>query len=274
MKIQIEAIRFNHRPNSLNSDALNLRRNGSEFISVPEWLRGQTFNAEDSIAAYPLRETTGQPVTIQATFTATSPQFEVRIRALDATGANVLGEVAERAVNFAFGMQSQFETFALANTLLASVGVGSHLVKWRWQARIPPSSNWVNIGETNHRIFTVIEEPKLPWRKDPFHPRQSSASLGGSLRVGVPVAWGIRLFVTTVKMAALVWLQTGFYWNCSDRPPSPLCRAWTALAIWLFPHLLEQWFCSCAATSQSPFVMSARSVSQSSTWATRLRWRT
>ena len=37
--IAIEAIKFNHDDNSATHDALNIRKNATQFVHVPEWRR-------------------------------------------------------------------------------------------------------------------------------------------------------------------------------------------------------------------------------------------
>jgi hypothetical protein len=168
MPIQIEEIRFNHTANSATADAVNVRRNGAEFGQFPEWVRSLNQNTNESTAVYLSRQSDLPPVTIQARFSSTAPEFNILVRALDDTGANVLGEVVEGSVSFAFSMQSSFATLALANTRLRNIGVGSHVVRWRWQARPSPAAQWSDIGETSHRIFTILAQPNEPWIRQPF----------------------------------------------------------------------------------------------------------
>src|SRR5512139_820452 len=66
--ITLESIAFNHDTTSAHRDALNIRRNATQTISVPEWRRGATVNAEDCLAAYALTPTRGQTLTVRATF--------------------------------------------------------------------------------------------------------------------------------------------------------------------------------------------------------------
>src|SRR5262245_30760643 len=82
--IQIEAIKFNHDTSAASHDAINLRRNASQWVNVPEWQRGVCVNPEDSPAAYATARTAGNTVTIQASFSCTDPAWtSAEIRALD-----------------------------------------------------------------------------------------------------------------------------------------------------------------------------------------------
>ena len=60
MDVIIDAIKFNHDPNSAANDAVNIRKNKTQFINVPEWVQGISTKAEDSLAAYAINETTGK----------------------------------------------------------------------------------------------------------------------------------------------------------------------------------------------------------------------
>ncbi|MGA9773129.1 MAG: hypothetical protein WBV94_29130 [Blastocatellia bacterium] len=168
MTIRLEAIKFNHNSSSFSSDALNLRKNGTQFIQVPEWQRGFTTTAEQSVAAYAIKETTGQPLTIRAKFSSSDPLFGFEVRALDVGSpeASVLGDVPRQTITLGFDTQTGFEPLTLRNPQLSSAGVGVHLVTWRWQARLP-GAEFTDIGESRHQIYTVLEAPKAPWAPSP-----------------------------------------------------------------------------------------------------------
>ena len=75
MAILLESITFNHDPDTARADAINLRRNATTFLSVPEWQRGQDVRPEDSVAAYAIEETRGNTLTILVSLTRTAPQL-------------------------------------------------------------------------------------------------------------------------------------------------------------------------------------------------------
>jgi hypothetical protein len=195
MSVRLEAIKFNHDPGSATADALNLRRNATDFVTVPEWRRGISVNPEDSPAAYAIQETLGQTLTIQAQLRATSPKVtSLWIRAVDPTyepapggggcmkllawlfkllvrllSGNVLGEVKRRKVNFPPGGLTGFETFQLKKVNLHRAGVGARTTTWRWQYRRKKHSGpWKDFETTQHRIYVVAEVPKAPWTQAPY----------------------------------------------------------------------------------------------------------
>jgi hypothetical protein len=71
--IAIEAIKFNHNHNSATHDALNIRKDASRFVHVPEWRRFISANPEDSPAAYAIAPTHGHTVTIEVSLITDDP---------------------------------------------------------------------------------------------------------------------------------------------------------------------------------------------------------
>lgn len=194
MKIVLEAIMFNHGDPA--TGALNIRRNETEFVTLPEWRQGISIKPEDSPAAYAIRETRGRQITIQAKFKCTDNQCQpVRVRAVDAkeslqarpgcglTGmilssvqpalfraaGAVLGTVKEKRVEFNASGESDFETFELQDVQLSSVGVSASTIKWRWQYSSATADDWIDFAITSHRIYTVLEVPKCPWEQTPHN---------------------------------------------------------------------------------------------------------
>lgn len=194
MNVLLEAIKFNHDPTSETTDALNIRRNETQFVTVPEWQRNISINPEDSPAAYALCETRGKNLTIKAKFKCTDPSIQaIEVRAIDAvinptlssglglsalalrilrlilrsSLGNVLGEVKERSVTLREG-ETDFETFELTNVRIWDVGVGVSDIRWRWQFRLSPTDAWTDFETTSHRIYTVLRVPTSPWQQEPY----------------------------------------------------------------------------------------------------------
>jgi hypothetical protein len=193
MAIQLEAIKFNHDPTSAASDALNIRRNGTTMVTVPEWRRGVSVSPEDSPAAYSIADTKGHTLTIQAQLraTGTGPR-EVEVRAVDpvidppgrdgcigwllrliaqilrALFGNVLGEVKAQWVSLPAVGASQFLTFELVSARLWNAGVGVRTTTWRWQYRSRRGGPWTDFATTTHRIYSVLSLPTAPWQQAPY----------------------------------------------------------------------------------------------------------
>jgi hypothetical protein len=85
MSIQLDSITFNHDPGSADTDGLSLRVNADRFLPVPEWQKGVSVRAADSMAAYALEETRGKTITILVKLTNTDPRLRAaEIRAVPA----------------------------------------------------------------------------------------------------------------------------------------------------------------------------------------------
>jgi hypothetical protein len=194
---RLQAIKLNHDPAGATIDALNVRRNKTTFVAVPEWRRGVSVLPQDSVAAYSLVDTRGHTLTIQARFSCPHPgrgTFEVR--ALDAAVdppppegcargclplwgllvsivrallGNVLGDVQAKHVACIDG-KTDWETFQLTNTRLDKAGIGVHDTTWRWQYRLRPSDAWTDFDTSTHRIYVVLDLPKAPWVQSPYDP--------------------------------------------------------------------------------------------------------
>lgn len=82
MELTLEAIQFNHNPAGSADSALNIRRNASTFLPVPEWRAGAR-TPEDSRVAYSIEDTTGQTIKIKAKFVRTLSNLSaVEVRAI------------------------------------------------------------------------------------------------------------------------------------------------------------------------------------------------
>jgi hypothetical protein len=189
MSVILKAIKFNHDSNALTHDAITIRRNKTETISVPEWIDGASVNAEDSLAAYAMQETSGQTITIQARFHLVNERASsFEIRAIDANKAprdqggcigwlikliyaiiqaffgNVLGDVKTRVTNFS-NNDSGFVSFDLLNPKIWTKGVGVYFTEWQWQYRRTRKQKWTNMQMSRHKIYVILEAPKSSWNQ-------------------------------------------------------------------------------------------------------------
>jgi len=193
MSVQLVAIKFNHDSATATHDALNLRKNGTLVVAVPEWQRGISVNPEDSPAAYAVGQVRGNTVTIHAKFRRSVPELvTAEIRALDATinppgdagclgiilrllhaifralFGNVLGEVQARQVTFGASGETAFEAFQLVHTKLDTAFVGIRTTTWRWQYRNGTNDPWHDFDTSTHRIYVLLDLPTAPWQQQPY----------------------------------------------------------------------------------------------------------
>lgn len=220
--LQLEAIMFNHESDAATNDALNIRKNASQWVTVPEWQHGISVNPEQSPAAYAIKPTQGQTLTIKASLSCTDPAVQtVQVRAVDnvvdppppggcigwlialiravlrALFGNVLGRVKVRTVTFVNG-QTGFVPFALVNTKLSSAAVGVHTTEWRWQYRLSKHHPWTDLEITRHRIYVVADTPTAPWQQVPYV--QSNTQLPWTDVLDYACQWGLG--ATTIDAAA------------------------------------------------------------------------
>lgn len=187
MSVHLQAIQFNHTDGSASHDALTIRRNKTQTVSVPEWVNGASILAEDSMAAYSIQDTSGNVITIKARLTS-EKYSRAEVRAIDpfvrpaeprgclqwiiwfltlllrAITGNVLGEVKAKWISFANG-DSGFADFELINHKIGVQGVGIYFTEWQWQYRLSRRQPWQNIERSKHKIYVVLEAPKAPWNQ-------------------------------------------------------------------------------------------------------------
>ena len=163
--LRLVAISFNHDNTSLSGDAMNIRKNFTQTVAVPEWTVGETLPA-DSPAAYAIKETQGRTITIKAKFTVSSnsvTQAQVRAR-----GGGVLGQLDPQTITLANGVSvPEFVSFELRDHLIGADGIQVEDITWEWEFRCCGGSKWEPLATTRHRIYVVLEEPKLPWKQQP-----------------------------------------------------------------------------------------------------------
>jgi hypothetical protein len=174
MTLRLEAIKFNHHPDASDTDALNIRKNATEMVPVPEWKRGVTTGADQSIAAYAISEVSNdpnKPATIEASFSRLDAGTgTVEVRATDSPGfpPNILGTAVSGPISFGAWGESGFVSLELQAPRLAEVGVGAYTVRWSWQYRLSPNDDWVDFATTDHTIYVVLKKPNLPWKLSPY----------------------------------------------------------------------------------------------------------
>ena len=159
--IAIEAIKFNHNDNSATHDALNIRKNVTQFVHVPEWRRFINVNPEDSPAAYAVGPTQGRTITIEVALVSDDPGISfIEIR--------VENHVKARPINFING-RSGFVTFELINPPVSHGRVGIWDLDWHWEYRLAPPHPWHYFDTTRHRIYVVLDVPEEPWQQTPYN---------------------------------------------------------------------------------------------------------
>jgi hypothetical protein len=171
-----EAIKLNTTPNALTPKTLNLRRNATTTIPIPEWTY-QMDEAWEAPVAYNLAAVGTGPVTIKAKLQAfeifadgTSQPWtgQAPIRAV---GGGILGDLDEVLVDFVDGVsQPEFIAFTASGHGLGNTGVrgvAMEDIAWTWQILRPGEVDFLDVGTSNHRVYTVYRKPREPWDNAP-----------------------------------------------------------------------------------------------------------
>ncbi|KYK31230.1 MAG: hypothetical protein AYK19_04105 [Theionarchaea archaeon DG-70-1] len=159
--IDIEAIKFNHDTSSLTSDAMNIRKNKNEDVEIPEWKKGEN-DPKDSPAAYAIKETENEQITIEAKFTIDPPT--IKQAKIKAEGGGILGKIEPTVVEFENGVSKpEYVSFELKNHTIGKNGIVRKDIEWRWKYICYCDIKWRDMRTTKHRIYVVLEEPPSPW---------------------------------------------------------------------------------------------------------------
>jgi hypothetical protein len=68
MPVTLVALWFNHKDDSADSDAMTIPRSLKTPVALPEWEATRCVRPEDSLAAYVIRETYGNQLTLRGKF--------------------------------------------------------------------------------------------------------------------------------------------------------------------------------------------------------------
>lgn len=230
--MEVTGILFNHDPDDTRGSALNIRRNFTSWVDLPEWQSGMTVHTQ-SPAAYAIDELDLENVTIFARFSA--PEFAgatVEIGAdrpdvpelpdasrdflewalfsypalhvywrynltllwtlLHELNTDVLGTVAPTRITIDASGDSGWVPLKLSNHRLATAGVGRHAIEWHWRVRAPNTLGWRTIQNTRHMIYTLLRTPTEPWRQSPYHPNNTQLPWTDALDYACEWATGAR----------------------------------------------------------------------------------
>lgn len=150
--ICLDSISFNHDITSNNADAMNIRKNHSEDVPVPEWVKAQ----ETHPAAYIKNKT----ITIKAVFSAAAGVTSAKIRA--AQYYSPLGDALQTTVSFSSGTSGAVSFQVSANTPNA---IQYFYQRWNWYCEDINGSGGpeVHLAYTKNKIYVALAQPQSPW---------------------------------------------------------------------------------------------------------------
>ena len=163
-EVEVAAIKFNHDTSACTTDAMNIRINYNTAIKIPEW---DNVNATPSSSvAYSIKDIGSNDITIKVKFTSKNKQLtKASIKAED---GGILGEIESTEVNFSGGISDpEYIEIKLKNQKISQNGVANKKIDWNWSFS-EDNNTWSPMGKTEHKIYVVLETPKLPWKQDGF----------------------------------------------------------------------------------------------------------
>lgn len=148
----LDSISFNHNTASNNSDAMNIRKNHTEDVPVPEWVK-----AEETFPAAYIKD---KSVTVKAVFSAASGVTGAKIRAVAEWG--YLGDVPQITVSFSGGTSGAV-SFQVSG--LTPNQVKYYTQRWKWYCEDVNNtgSAEVHLGDNKNRVYSVLAQPQSPW---------------------------------------------------------------------------------------------------------------
>jgi len=173
MGLEIYSIQFNHDTGNATSDAMTIRRNAAQTVTLPEWRNGVSVKASDSPAAYAIGAVGNNTIKIKARFIITTrkPAFptlpkppSIQIQAINPPKVfNPLGDVAPTTVTFNTKGDTGVVTMNVTGHLGSAVRVTN--TTWTWQYRLNAKQPWTTFATTQHRIYVLLQMPGLPWNQ-------------------------------------------------------------------------------------------------------------
>jgi hypothetical protein len=186
--IALDAIRFNLQT-VVASGPLNLRKNATDWIALPEWRRKGCVNVEDSLAVFAIASLVDDVIPVGAWFSNDDVAFrKADIRAVDnsfvppqakggrvasifqrvsAAGADSSIVLREQSVSFRDG-ETGIVRFELIDPRIDRTRVGMYDCEWQWQYRLPEDGTWRKFAVSRHRIYITLDIPYQPWQQTPY----------------------------------------------------------------------------------------------------------
>lgn len=152
--------------------AVPLRRGGhaGEEIEPPEW-RQDLPAGQHAAAAYVSHGEARLAVKARLRRAESNGAATFTIRAEDASGANLLGAVAEATLVFAAGQAEASMELPLTGAVVGT-RVARHLDVWRWIAKKSPAGGNQEIALTSQVIYSLLGTPQAPWSTTPGRPAE------------------------------------------------------------------------------------------------------
>ncbi len=158
-KIEVTEITFNHNTAGWTDDAINIRKNISTAVNIPEWTKGKT-EPKDSPAAF----VGGRSVKVMAKFKANRDG----VYTIYTTGGPF--RLKSTTVKIQGGVSTPAWITLESTSLPKTVSVTD--VTWSWKRKLW----WIfsqKFEASHHRFYILLDEPREPWKQSPFPDAQN-----------------------------------------------------------------------------------------------------
>ena len=162
-KVMVEEIKFNHNTGSCTHDAVSIRRSFSEPFDAEhgEWWTGGTELKNDPVCY--VGGSDYMP-TVKAKISVSPAISSARLFATAVGNNSPLSGLSAQTVTFSGGV-SEWTDFSLDAKVARMVRKADH--RWEWKvSHVNGAAVTAFVCATTgpHRVYTVLAEPKLPWK--------------------------------------------------------------------------------------------------------------
>jgi hypothetical protein len=150
--ISLESITFNHTTSSNSGDAINIRKDFSTDVTVPEWQKAK----QSDPAAYIINKS----VTIKAIISAAPGVTSAKIRASKQYG--FLGDLNQKVVSFSGGSPQEV-SFTVSGKTPNDIRKSNQ--KWHWLVEDINNTGTAEqkfAGSVN-KLYSILAQPQSPW---------------------------------------------------------------------------------------------------------------
>ena len=160
-RFTVDEIKFNHDFGTCASDAVNLRKNAEEAY---DFSHGEWWMGGESLKNDPVCYAGNTTPTVKVRFKVSPPLSSARISAATVDSVSPLGGLASQDVTFSGGVSPwvEFQSDAVIPRVVRKV---DH--RWEWSvSKIGGQdvTSFVCATTGPHRVYTLLGEPKLPWK--------------------------------------------------------------------------------------------------------------
>ena len=159
-RITLESITFNHDLTRCDTSALNLRKNDTEVVGIPEWRDNGKVN---NPIAYAIKQLEDVQIKAKFRMSYNHPTY-ITIRAKACTG-NPLGDLPETTAYFEYGKSKELSFKISLDIGDLTIGCIPSL-QWDWEYCAAEANQWKKICITTHKVFFLNDIPTDPWSQN------------------------------------------------------------------------------------------------------------